>query len=165
VILDFVNRKLPGIPPSTFSLVDARDVAEAHWLAASKGRRGERYLAAGRHTPMAELFRMLERITGVAAPRRRVAAPMLYLFGAFGELWARFSGAPALLSMATVKLILGERDRSHFSSAKSERELGLRFRAAELTVRDTVAWYEENGWFGENSPIRRALRQSGAAPC
>jgi len=49
VILDFLYRKLPGIPPATFPTVDARDVAEAMWLAAQKGRRGERYLVAGRH--------------------------------------------------------------------------------------------------------------------
>ena len=34
VILDFLYRKLPGIPPATFSMVDARGVAEAMWLAA-----------------------------------------------------------------------------------------------------------------------------------
>jgi dihydroflavonol-4-reductase len=33
VILDFLHRRLPGIPPATFSGVDARDVAEAMWLA------------------------------------------------------------------------------------------------------------------------------------
>lgn len=37
IILDFVHRQMPGIPPATFSVVDARDVAEAHWLASEKG--------------------------------------------------------------------------------------------------------------------------------
>ena len=60
VILDFLHRRLPGIPPATFSVVDARDVAEAMWLAAQRGRRGERYLAAGRQMSMAELFQKLE---------------------------------------------------------------------------------------------------------
>jgi dihydroflavonol-4-reductase len=165
VILDFVNRKLPGIPPSTFSLVDARDVAEAHWLAARKGRRGEGYLAAGRHTPMADLFAMLERITGVPGPRRRVATPVLYLFGAFSELWARVSGSAALLSLAMVRLMVSERERSHFDHSKSERELGLRFRPAEETLRDTIVWYEQNGWFGTNSPIQRSLGGTKAAGC
>jgi hypothetical protein len=42
VILDFLSRRLPRAPPATFSVVDARDVAEAMWLAALHGRRGER---------------------------------------------------------------------------------------------------------------------------
>ena len=37
VILDFLHRRLPGIPPATFPVVDARDVTEAMWL----GRRKE----------------------------------------------------------------------------------------------------------------------------
>jgi dihydroflavonol-4-reductase len=49
LVCDFVQRKLPGIPPGSFSVVDARDVAFAEIAAAEKGRRGERYLAAGRH--------------------------------------------------------------------------------------------------------------------
>jgi nucleoside-diphosphate-sugar epimerase len=92
VILDFINRKLPGVPPATFSLVDARDVAEALRLAALKGRSGERYLAAGRHTPMSDLFHQLERITGVPAPRMKVPTAMMFALAAFQELWARLTG-------------------------------------------------------------------------
>lgn len=147
VVLDFVHRRLPGVPPATFSLVDARDVAEALWLAALHGARGGRYLAAGRHTPMSELFQMLEWITGVPAPRMKVPTALLFVFGAGNELWARLSGKPALMSLATVRLMLNERDRSHFDPSKSKRELGLlQFRPVEETLRDTVAWYQENGW-------------------
>jgi dihydroflavonol-4-reductase len=163
VILDFVSRKLPGIPPASFSLVDARDVAEAMWLAATNGRRGERYLAAGRHMPMSELFQILERITGIPAPRRKVPVPMLLLLGAFGELWARLTGKPALISLATARLMVNERDRSHFDNAKSERELGLKFRPAEETLRDAVAWYQENGWLANTALRTPPVRQTKVA--
>jgi dihydroflavonol-4-reductase len=39
--LDFVKGNLPGVIPASFSLVDARDVAQAMMLAAEKGRRGD----------------------------------------------------------------------------------------------------------------------------
>jgi hypothetical protein len=59
---DFFAASDPGffVSPAasaTFSLVDARDVAEAIWLAAQKGQRGERYLPGGRHMPMGIQFR------------------------------------------------------------------------------------------------------------
>ena len=54
-VLDFLKRKMPGIPPGSFSVVDARDVAEAAILAAENGKRGERYLAAGRTVTMEDL--------------------------------------------------------------------------------------------------------------
>lgn len=160
IILYFVRRQMPGIPPATFSVVDARDVAEAHWLASEKGHRGERYLAAGRHTTMAELFGMLERITGVKSPRRHVPVPFLFALGAFGEVWARLTGAPAQVSLATARFLVKERDRSHFDPSKSERELGLRFRPVEQILRDTVDWHRANGWFEKKSGTRTPLRPS-----
>ncbi len=150
LILDFVDRALPGIPPGTFSLVDARDVAHAMWLAAERGRRGERYLAAGRHIDMGQLFEMLQQITGVEAPRRRVPVAALFAVALGSELWARVSGKPVLISLANVRLMVAERDRSHFDNSKSERELGARFRPIEETLCDTIAWYRQNGLIGQN---------------
>src|SRR6516165_28286 len=109
VILDYLDQKLPGIPPATFSVVDARDVAEAHWRAALRGRRGERYLAAGRHMSMGELFRVLERVSGVTAPRFEVPFPLLFALARANELWSRMTRKPALVSLATVRLMKSER--------------------------------------------------------
>lgn len=55
-VIDTVLGKLPGIVPGSFSVVDARDVALAQIAAAERGRRGERYLAAGRPMTMRELI-------------------------------------------------------------------------------------------------------------
>jgi len=136
VNLDFLNRRLPGVPPATFSVVDARDVAEAMWLAAIHGRRGERYIAAGRHMKMGELFQELERLSGVRAQRWVVPTQLLYAIGAANEVWARVSERPALISLATVRLMARERDRTRFDHRKSEQALGTRFRPVEETLRD-----------------------------
>ncbi len=149
VVLDFVNRKLPGVVPGSFSVVDARDVAAILIAAAERGRRGERYLAAGRHSTMADHFAVLERVTGIKAPRRKIPAALLYLMAAAGEVWSRLTGQPVLLGMATVRLMTREADRSHFNHARSERELGARFRPVEETIADVVAWYANNGAFRE----------------
>jgi len=165
VILDFLNRKLPGIPPATFSVVDARDVAEALWLAAQKGRRGERYLAAGSHTSMAELVRSLEQLTGVPSPRFKVPRPLLFAMGASTELWSRLTGKPALISLANVRLMSHEYNRTHFNHEKTQRELGVTFRPVEDTLRDTIAWYAENGWL-KNTPLpNQHLHPTGVSSC
>src|SRR5262249_33243664 len=77
-VMDFVQGKLPRIVPATFSFVDARDVALAQIAAADTGRRGERYLAAGRHMPITELYQQLEAITGVKAPTLKIPTALLY---------------------------------------------------------------------------------------
>jgi dihydroflavonol-4-reductase len=107
-VLDFANKKLPGIPPGSFSVVDARDVAKAMILANEHGKRGERYLAAGRHMTMADLFRLLEKATGINAPTRRIPVFLLYPLGAIGEVQARLTGKPVLISWAMVTTMSNE---------------------------------------------------------
>jgi|SRR5208283_5313045 len=161
VILDYLHRKLPGIPPATFSVVDARDVAEAMWLAAQKGRRGERYLAAGRHMPMGDLFQKLEQISGIVAPRWNVPLPVLYVMAAANEIWAGIIKRPALISLATVRLMGQERERTHFNPEKSERELGIQFRPVEQTLSDTMRWYQQDGWLKTPALKNKSLHAAG----
>ncbi|MEK1911910.1 MAG: SDR family oxidoreductase [Pseudomonas chlororaphis] len=147
LVNDVLHGKLPGLIPGSFSVVDARDVALAQIAAARHGRRGERYLAAGRHMTMAELVPVLGRIAGVKPPARYVPLPLLYTLAAVQEVYARLTGRPILLSLATLRLLVREKDRSRFNYRKSEQELGLNFRALELTITDTVAWYRDRDWF------------------
>ena len=145
VTLDYVNRKLPGIAPGTFSVVDARDVARALIASAERGRRGERYLAAGRHMTMADLLKTYEQVTGVPAPKGKLPPLLLLAIATVSEAMARLTGKPTLLSLATVRLMLREAERTRFDHAKSERELGVSFRPVDETLRDEIAWFRARG--------------------
>lgn len=149
--LDYMNRKLPGATPATFSVADARDVAAGAIAAANNGRRGERYLAAGRHITMRDLMGVYARVTGVAAPRGSIPAAVLMVIASASEVGGKLSGKPVLISRATVKLMLREAERTRFSHAKSERELGLTFRPIEDTIHDEVAWFQANGFLPPTS--------------
>lgn len=144
---DVVRGKLPGLVPGSFSVVDARDVAQAHIAAALHGKRGERYLAAGRHMTMRQLVPLLGKLAHVKTPTRELPLPLLYTLAAVQEIYARISGRPILLSLATVRLMVKEAGRTHFDHAKSERELALKFRPFEQTVADTLTWYRSQDWF------------------
>ena len=146
VTLDYLNGRIPGVIPGTVSFVDARDVAETAIAAAERGRRGERYLAAGRHMTMPEVLGAYEKVTGIASPRRRIPAALLYVTAAVSEVKARLTGQAVLLSLATVRLMMREADRTRFDHRKSERELGVTFRPVEQTLADEVQWYRDNGW-------------------
>ncbi|HKF49302.1 MAG TPA: SDR family oxidoreductase [Terracidiphilus sp.] len=161
LVLDFLHGKLPGIPPAEFTVADARDVAEAHVAAALKGRRGERYLMAGRCMEMAELFALLEHATGVPAPRRKIPIGFLYAFAAVNEAWHFFSGKPVLIGLSAVRLMAETRGRIEFNSSKAEREFGVSFRPAADTLRDTANWYRQNGWDSQTDGERKQLRPTG----
>ena len=89
---------------------------------------------------------LLGKIANVKTPTRALPLPLLYALAAVQEMYARISGRPVLLSMATVRLMVKEAGRTHFNHSKSERELALKFRPLEHTVADTVNWYRNNGW-------------------
>jgi nucleoside-diphosphate-sugar epimerase len=144
--LDFLAGRLHGAAPAGFSVVDARDAALALIAAAEHGRRGERYLAAGRSMTMAEIQLLLEKVSGVKASIQPVPFAVLFPVAVFSEAWGWLTKKPVLLSWASVKLMHRERGRTHFDSSKSERELNLHFRPAEETLADEVAWYRQNGY-------------------
>ena len=140
--VDFLKRALPGVPPSTVSFVDARDVARILVAALEKGRRGEHYLAAGRHMHMREVMQAYEGVSGIKAPRRNIPAALLWMIAYLQEFNARMTGKPALLSLATVRTMRDEYERSRFSPEKTFRELGISFRPVTETIRDEIAWFK-----------------------
>ncbi len=164
VVMDFARRKLPGRVPGSFSVVDARDVARRQIAALERGRSGERYLAAGRHMTMDDLFPLLAEASGVAAPTRRIPLTMLRALAARYELHAGVTGRPVPVSRASVRLLAQEAGRSHYDHAKSERELGCTFRPAAETLADTAAWYRANGTLpGRLVPVASHLRHPAPA--
>ncbi|WP_112309778.1 SDR family oxidoreductase [Pseudogemmobacter bohemicus] len=139
--LDYLKRVLPGTPPGTFAFVDARDVAFALVAAAEKGRRGEHYLAAGHHIAMPDLVKIYAEVTGTPAPKRQIPVAVLWPIAVLQEVVARITRRPALLSLATVRTMRAEAERTRFDPAKSRDELGVTFRPITETIRDEVAWF------------------------
>lgn len=146
VVLDFVQRKLPGQIPGSFSIVDARDVAAHHIAALERGRSGQRYLAAGRHITMDALLSLLAEVSGEPAPTRRIPLALLRTLAVVNEWYGKLTKTPVLISRAAVKLIAQELDRTRFDHTKSGRELGCTFRPLDETLTDVVSWYRSNGY-------------------
>ncbi len=147
-VLDFLRGKIPGILPGAFSIVDVRDVAEAMTLVALKGRRGERYLAAGRPITSADYMASLAAIAEVKLPTRRIPLSALYAVAAVSESWARLTRRPVQLSLAAVRLLDRRIEQLQFDHSKSTKELGLEFRPLEETLRDEIAWFRAHGYLG-----------------
>jgi dihydroflavonol-4-reductase len=138
IVLAFLARKIPGLIAGGIPMVDARDVAQAMLEAAVKGRSGDRYIVGGHYCAMSDLFKTLERVSGIPAPTRHVPYPMLLVYAWLLEMNGRLTGRPGLLSREIVQII---RYRLHVVSDKAMQELGVRFRSVEETLCDEVEWY------------------------
>jgi dihydroflavonol-4-reductase len=143
LVLDFLNRRLPGLVGAggQISVVDVRDVAAAMVAAVERGRSGERYIVAGHPTSVPDLLLTLARVSGVPAPAWRVPYPLALAIGWLSEVGSRLTGRPALATVSAVRLI---HQRRPTGSSKAIRELGARFRPLQETLHDTVDWYRRH---------------------
>ncbi len=143
LLLDFLHRKLPGIPDGGTKTADARDVADAMIRAITKGRPNQRYIVGGNFYTLKEVFATLEKVSGVPAPRFVLPRFLMFAVAFLSENVARLRGQEANLTVMGVKTISA---KLKATNALAERELGAKFRPLEETLRDTTEWFRENGY-------------------
>jgi dihydroflavonol-4-reductase len=141
LVVDFLNRKLPGVVEGRMNVVDARDVAQSMIAAVETGRSGERYIISNRSITLAEIMKMLEAASGVPSPRMFIPYRMALVVATLSEAMARLRGTETLITVQGIRTL---QDRSVLSAAKARRELGMTVRPMEETIRDAVAWYRAN---------------------
>ncbi len=145
IIVDFLNRKLPAYLDTGLNFVHVQDVALGHVLAAEKGRVGERYIlghAAGNWT-LKEALLVLQKLTGVPAPRLRVPYSVALTAAYVGESISRVTGKPPKAPLAGVRMA---RYKMFFDPAKAIKELGLPQTPPEQALADAVEWFRKNGY-------------------
>src|SRR5438094_3368394 len=92
LILDYLLRRMFATLDTGLNLVHVADVARGHLLAAQRGRVGEKYILGCQNLSLTELFRMLESVTGLRAPRVRVPHALIYVVALANEAVARATG-------------------------------------------------------------------------
>ena len=143
VIVDFLNGRIPAYVDTGLNLVDVRDCALGHLLAAEKGRVGEKYILGGENLELAEILEILSRISGRPAPRRRLPHWLPIGFAAVDTLRARIFGGEPRVSYDAARLA---RAKMFFDSAKAVRELGLPRTPVAEPLERAVRWYREHGY-------------------
>jgi dihydroflavonol-4-reductase len=143
-ILDFLNRKMPAYLETGMNVVDVEDVALGHWLAAEKGRVGERYILGGENLTMKAMLDQLAEITGVPAPRTRLPyGPILALAYANAALCRLLPGTTPRMTPETIRM---SRHLMYFDPSKAVRELGFPQTPARVALAKAVEWFRENGY-------------------
>lgn len=148
-VVDFLERRIPAIPPGGISFVDARDAAAALVLAWEHGRPGERYLVAAKNLTMQVFCDQLERISGVKAPAMKIPrrgaavtrAGASWLGSALGAARDRFPNLPPMDPVSTEMATY----YWYVDSSKARNELGWAPRDPLDTLADTVADLRQRG--------------------
>jgi dihydroflavonol-4-reductase len=139
----FWRGRVPVAPPGGFNLVDVRDVAAGHLLAAERGSAGRRYILGGEDRTLAEFLRLLGFAAGWR-PRAVATLPwwVLAALAELAELRALVTGREPYPSRQGRRL---HRYYWFVRSDRAARELGYAPRPLAATLRDTHAWYAARG--------------------
>jgi dihydroflavonol-4-reductase len=144
VILDIVS----GVNRTAFdggmNIVDVRDVAKGHILAAERGRTGECYILGNQNVTVTELMKMVYQASGKKGafiPK----VPLTLLKGATSAmaLWSdHVSKKPP---MSTPVEVTYASNYLFFDNTKAKTELGLDFRPVEASIKESIEWFKSRG--------------------
>ena len=143
IIVDFLQRKMPAYVDTGLNLVDVRDVAQGHLLAAQHGKIGERYILGCRNMTLREILMLAAGVSGLTAPRWRVPYGLALALGYVCAGLAHLTRKPPLVPLDGVRMA---RHPMYFTAQKAVRELGLPQSPLEEAMRQAVHWFHAHGY-------------------
>ena len=143
MIVDFIEGKMLAYVESGLNLVDVRDVARGHILAAEKGRVGEKYILGNCNMTLKEIFDALAKLTGLPSPRVKLPHWIPLAVAAVDTALSRLLGRRPRLAIDAVRL---SRHTMFFDTGKAVRELGLIPKPVEPALERAVNWFTEQGY-------------------
>jgi dihydroflavonol-4-reductase len=144
IILDFLCGRMPAYVDTGLNFVAVEDVAAGHWLAAERGRAGERYILGGRNMTLKDLLQTLAALTGRRAPWVRLPHAVALAAG-YADTWiSRALGREPQIPVEGVRM---SRHKMWVDSSKAGRELGYHPGPVEAALERAVRWYESHGYW------------------
>ncbi len=137
VLLMFAKGKAKVLPPGTVNIVDVRDAAEAHINAARIGKRGQRYILGGSNYPIPEAAGIIAGITDVNPPLMTLPTWLIDFYIKVGDKLPFVPFVPDHLR--------AYKHWQGFNLDKAQKELSLKSRFLEETVRDSIKWFINQG--------------------
>ncbi len=141
IIVDFLRNKLPAFVDTGLNLVDVRDTALGHLLAAEHGQTGERYILGCENITLKEILRRLGILAGKPAPRMQVPYAVAYAAGLASTGWANLTGKPPMAPLEAVRMA---RKKVFVSTTKARRELSFQPRPVDEALQRAIRWFRAN---------------------
>ena len=139
IVMMLINNEIPFIVPVDISIVDVRDVAEAHVKSLSEGKNSGRYLLASGNLWLAEIAKKIK----MNYPKIKVPSKQLpYLISLVASIFN------SRISFSWARRNLGK--RLFWDSNRAKNELGIDWISPTESVLDTVKSVIDNDWIGKS---------------
>ncbi len=143
MILDVVNKKMPGYIDGGVNLVDVEDVARGHILAAQKGRVGERYILGNENLSVKDYLGLIAEIAGVEPPKMKLPLSLALMLGYGYQLVSSVTRKPPVITPSVVRM--GSK-YLYYDCSKAVKELGMPQTPIRTTIEKAINWFKENGY-------------------
>jgi dihydroflavonol-4-reductase len=143
IVVDFLRGKMPAYLDTGLNVIDVRDVAQGHLLAARRGRIGERYILGHCNLSLRAILEQLAEVSGLRAPRVRIPYGVALVVGYVSEGMAALLRRPPAVPLVGVRLA---RYPMYFTAQKAVRELGLPQSPIQDALQRAVQWFREHGY-------------------
>ena len=145
LIVDVLKSKNIFAFPGGINIVDVRDVAKGHVLAAKKGRTGELYILGNRNVTMKEFMQLIYKAAGFTVrPILTFPVPMLKISASVFKYWA--DNISHKTPLTTPPEVSYASQYLFFDNTKARNELGLTLTPIEESLCDSVRWFRENNY-------------------
>ncbi len=143
IVVDFLNGRLPAYVDTGLNLVDVRDVALGHLLAADRGRLGESYILGGVNLTLQQMLELLGRLTGRRPPRFKLPHWVPLAIAHLEQPLARWLGRDPRVPLDGVRM---SKSMMFFDAGKAVRELGFPQSPIEPAFERAVSWFIEHDY-------------------
>ncbi|WP_248574830.1 NAD-dependent epimerase/dehydratase family protein [Flavobacterium sp. H122] len=140
-----LKKQIPIDTEMTFNWVDVKDVAEGCYLAATKGKNGERYILANEKCMT---IRETVIITQQLLPEMKIKLPIivpksvLYIVAYLMEVGSKLTGKAPLLTVNNIDVYFGL--QQNFDISKSKKELGFNPKPPTQAVEEALKYLQDN---------------------
>lgn len=157
LLLTIAQMPALAVPAAINNMIDVRDVAKGHVLAAEKGLAGETYILGNRDLDGVAMAKTVHHLLGIWRPV--ITIPNLIegvssQLAGHAALWVtqHITHKAPLVTPSAAKI--GQLGTS-FNCAKAVQQLGLPQTPVEIAVRDSLQWFAANGYIQSRSLIKK----------
>ena len=150
IIVDFLNGQIPAYVDTGLNFVAVEDVAKGHWLAATHGQVGQRYILGDRNLTLKQLLQILSTLSGRPMPRVRLPHAVPYLAALGDSLISRLLGREPRIPLEGVRMA---RHKMFVDSSKAVSEINFQPSLLESALERAIRWYIDNGYVKAPVPL------------
>lgn len=158
IILDTANGMQIMSFNAGLNIVDVRDVAKGHLLAAKHGKAGEMYILGNQNVTVHELLEMVAEVAELDVRFVKVPVQLARIAGVAFKKFADLTGIPPITTKDEVDY---SKQYLFFDISKAREKLGYEPGPVKDSLRRAIEWYRREGYIPKQGVLPAVIKNTG----